>query len=134
MFFFFFLRRQEPDTLVFFHCEGNFPFSKHDRKIIPSGWQIDSSQIFNNRILIILWPWALFGSRFQIIFKISYAENSTVESDCRVFLLRTEGSLQLLLKREHCLVKKSLKSSAFSLKFMTNLPLCNTGGVQGIFL
>ena len=32
-------------TLAFFHSEGNFPFSKHDRKIMPSGLQIDSSQI-----------------------------------------------------------------------------------------
>ena len=77
---------------------------------------------------------ALFGLRFLIIFKISYVENSTVESDWHVFLVRTEGSLLLSLTREHCLVKKSLKSSAFSLKSMINLPLCNSGGIQGIFL
>ena len=50
------------------------------------------------------------------------------------FLLRTERSLLLLSEREHCLVKKSLKSSAYSIKSMTNLPLCNRGGMQGIFL
>ena len=51
-----------------------------------------------------------------------------------VFLIRTEGSLRLLLTTEHCFAKKSLKSSDFSLKFMINLPLCNKGEVQGIFL
>ena len=39
-------------TLAFFHLKGNFPFSKNDREIIPSGFQTDS-YIFNIRILII---------------------------------------------------------------------------------
>ena len=33
--------------------EGNFPFSNYDRKIISSVLQVDSSQTFNIRILII---------------------------------------------------------------------------------
>ena len=61
-----------------------------------------------------------------------HVENSAVESDWHVFLVRTEGNLLLLLTREHCLVKKSLKSSVFSVKSMINLPLCNRGGIQGI--
>ena len=104
------------------HSERNFLFSKHDRKIIPSGLQIDSSKIFNIWILIISGPWALFQLRFLIIFKISYVENSTDESDLHVFLVRNEESLLLLLTRENCFVKKSLKSSAFFLKPMINLP------------
>ena len=32
-------------------------------------------------LLNISWPWTLFGSRVLIMFKISYVENSTVESD-----------------------------------------------------
>ena len=94
---------------AFFHSEGNSPFCKHDRKIIPSILQIDSLQIFNMWILIISWPRALFGLRFLIIFKVSHVENSSFESDLRHFLVRTEGSSQLLLTREHCLVMKSLK-------------------------
>ena len=35
---------------------------------------------------------------------------------------------------EHCLAKKELNNSAFSLKFVTNLSLWKTGGIQGIFL
>ena len=120
--FFLFLKTEA--TLAFFHSEANFPFCKHDQEIIPSGLQIDLSQIFNILILIILWPWALFGLRYLIIFKISYVENSTVKSNWHVFLLRTDKSFLLLLTRDHCLVKKPLKSSAFFLKFLTNLPLC----------
>ena len=50
------------------------------------------------------------------------------------FLVRTEGSSLVLLTKEHCFAKKSLKNSAFSLKYMLNLSLCNRGGTQGIFL
>ena len=107
--FLFFLKTGTP--LAFFHSEVNFPFCKHDQKIIPSGLQIDSSQIFNIYIFIIWWPSALFRLRFLIIFKVLFIENSTVESDWHVFLVRIEESLLFLLTREHCLVRKLLKSS-----------------------
>ena len=35
-FLFFFEYRKERRKLAFFHSEGNFLFSKHERKIIPS--------------------------------------------------------------------------------------------------
>ena len=57
--------------------------------------------------------------KILIIFEI-FVENSTVESDWHVLLVRSKGSLLLPLTREHCFVKKSLKSSAFSLKSMIN--------------
>ena len=101
-------------TLVFFHSEGNFPFSKHDRKVMPSGLQIDSSQIFNIQILIISWPWALFGLRYLIIFKISYVENSTDEIGLHVFLVRTEGSL--LFNKKTLPWKKIIKDFSLFLK------------------
>ena len=72
--------------------------------------------------------------RFRIICKISYVEISTDQSDLHVFLVRTEESLLLLLTGAHSFEKKSLKSSAFSFKSMINLPLCNRGGVEDIFL
>ena len=75
---------------------------------------------------------SFFGLRFLIIFQILFVENSTVESNLQVFFVRTEGSSLLLLRREHCVVKKSLKSSVFFLKSIINLPLCNRGGIQGI--
>ena len=71
--------------MAFFHSEGNFPFSKHDPKIMPNGLQIDSSQIFSIQILIISWPRTLLALRFLIFFKISYVKNSTDESDLHAF-------------------------------------------------
>ena len=112
--------------LTFFHSEENFSFKKHDRKIIPTGLQTVSTETFYVRILIILWPCALFRLRFLIVFQILHVESSTV--------VGIKGILLLLLTREHFLVKKPSKSSVFSLKPMSNLPLCNRSGTQGIFL
>ena len=66
--------------------------------------------------------------------KTSFVEKSTFISNLRTFLVRTEGSLLLLVTREHCLVKKSLNSSAFFLKSTINLSLCNRVGIEDIFL
>ena len=121
-------------TLAFFHSQGNFPFSEHGWKIIFQSLKIDWSQIFNIRILIILWQWALLWVKISIFFKISYVENSSDESDLPVFLVRAKGNLLLLLAREHCFVKKSLKNPVFSLKSMINLQLYNRGEMQGICL
>ena len=82
-------------TLVFFDSEENFPLSIKDLVVMPSGFEIDSSQLFIIQILILSWPWALFGLRFLIIFKRSYVK--TDESDLLVFSVRTERSLLLLL-------------------------------------
>ena len=71
--------------MIFFPFWGEISFSKHDRKVIPSGLQNDSLQIFNIRTLIILWPWASFELRFLIIFKILYVKNLTAESDFHGF-------------------------------------------------
>ena len=71
--------------MIFFPFWGEISFSKYDRKVIPSGLQNDSLQIFNIRTLIILWPWASFELRFLIIFKILYVKNLTVESDFHGF-------------------------------------------------
>ena len=74
-------------TFAFFNLLGNLPLSKQDWKINFKGLQIKSSQIFTILILITSWPWALFGSRFLIIFRISLFEKSIVVSDSRVFFL-----------------------------------------------
>ena len=103
-------------TLAFYHSEGNLPFYKHVQKLIPSGLQIDSSQIFNIQILIISsWPWALFGLRSELFLKYHMLKVTGT-----FFSGRTKGTLLFLLTKEHCLVKMSLKSSAFSLKRMIN--------------
>ena len=70
--FFFFLKTGT--TLAFVYSEGNFLFSEHHRKIIPSGLEKNSSQISNIRILTISWSWALLELRFIIIFKMSFVK------------------------------------------------------------
>ena len=53
----------------FFHSEGDFPFSKHDWKIIPCGLQTDSSQIFNIFIFFYL---KIVGAIEYKVFMIRY--------------------------------------------------------------
>ena len=106
------------NTLAFFHSAGNFPFSRHDLKINSKGLQIEASQIFIIRILIISWPCALFGSRFLVIFRMSSLVKWIIDSNLWVFFERTEGRSLFMFIREYCLAKKLLNTSAFSLKFV----------------
>ena len=131
-------------TFAFFHSIGNFPLFIQDWKINFRGLQIEVSHILIIRILIISRPWALFGSRFLIIFRISSNKKFIVDRDSRVFLffvfcccfffVRVAGSLLLFLTIKHWLVKKLLKILAFSLKLVTNLSWRNSGDVQRIYL
>ena len=86
------------------------------------------------RILILSWPCALFGSRFWITFAILSWEKLAKDRRLSVKYLICDGSLLLLLIKEHCVAKWELKSSAFSLKSVTNLFSWNKGGIRGIFL
>ena len=49
------------------------------------------------------------------------------------FFVRVAGSSLLLFTIEYWLAKKLLKILAFSLKSVTNLSWCSSGGMQGIF-
>ena len=51
------------NAFAFFHSLRNFPLSKQYLKISFKGLQI-KSQIFTILILIVSWPWALFGLLF----------------------------------------------------------------------
>ena len=73
------------------------------------------------RILIMSCPWALFESKFCITFSISFSVIVIFDKDLSVLGYREEGISLLLFMIEHCLAKKELKSSVFSLKFVTNL-------------
>ena len=50
------------------------------------------------------------------------------------FFVRVTGSSLSLRAIEHWLAKKLFKILAFSLKLVTNLSWCSSGGMQGIFL
>ena len=107
--------------LIIFLWMGTIsPFFHSDAKawlnIITRGLQMVLPHIFNIRKLILSCPWALLWSIPWIIFPISSAENVTEDNRLLVWKLRLVGSLLWLAKREHCLEKKQLKSSPFSLK------------------
>ena len=117
-------------TFGFFHLLGIFPLSKWHSKISFKGLLIESSQIFTIAMLILSWPWALFGSRLLIIFRISLFEKSIVVSDsCNFFFFFLKereivaGSWILFLSIEHWSAKKLLIILALSLAFypMINL-------------
>ena len=87
---------------------------------------------FNIRMLMLLWPWALFRLKFWIIFNMSLFANFTIDKSLSVRKWNRGRSLLSFLIKEHCFAKKELKSSAFSLKSVINLLLWNNGGTTGI--
>ena len=85
-------------------------------------------------ILVISWPWALFGSNFWIIFAMSSEPTSMGEITFPVCLNKTKGSTLELFVREHWLEKKLLNYSVLSLHLVMYVLSWNSGEMQGIFL
>ena len=54
--------------LPLFHYKGNVPVPKQSSKVLQDGLHIDVPQIFIIWILMLSWPWTLFGSSFWIAF------------------------------------------------------------------
>ena len=67
------------------------------------------SDIFNMRILIISWPWALLQSSLQMILLISPFMNSMFASYWSVMGLVDEGRTLLFSIIKHCFAKKELR-------------------------
>ena len=65
--------------------------------------------------------WTLFVSKFFIFLEMSSVEKLTVSIDLLLSFARLLGKTLLLISRVHWFVKKVLKSSTFSLKFVINL-------------
>ena len=101
--------------------------------MIRRGFIIDLPHILSMRMLIILYPCALFESKLCINFSISFSVNVIFDKDLSILGCRKEGNSLLLSMIEHCLAKKQLNNLAFSLKFVTNLFSWKIGGIQGIF-
>ena len=68
---------------------GNLPLSRHDLNVSPKGFKIESPQIFNMQILIMI---KIFGLRFLMIFAVSSLANEIVEMFF-VLLKESVGSL-----------------------------------------
>ena len=82
-------------------------------------------------ILIISCLWALFKSRFLIIFRISSVGKFIVNRDLHDSLCQT---FTLFLSIEHWSGKKLLEIFSFSSKWVTNSSWCSSGGMQEMFL
>ena len=121
-------------TLAFFQFWGKTSCSKQALKISPKGLLIESLQIFNMWILIMLWPWALLGSKLFIILPISLSVNVMFDKDLSVKSSKSVGSTLLFRNNEHWLAKKELDNSAFSLKLVINLLLWKIGRIHWAFL
>ena len=85
------------------------------------------------RMLIMSCPCALFGSKLCITFSISFSVNVIFDKDLSVLGCRKEGISLPLSMIEHCLAKKELNNSAFSLELVTDLFSRKIGGIQDIF-
>ena len=98
--------------------------------MIRRGFIIDLPHILSMRMLIMSCPCALFGSKLCITFSISFSVNVIFDKDLSVLGCRKEGISLPLSMIEHCLAKKELNNSAFSLKFVTNLFSGKIGGIH----
>ena len=98
-------------TFAFYHSLGNTPFSIKDLNIIWRSLIIDSPLILTMKILIIPWSWALLGSRFWTIFKISFPLKSTGEIEFCFVFENEEGNLPEFCILEHWPAKKKWKCS-----------------------
>ena len=94
-------------TLAFFQFWGKIPCSEQALKISRKSLLIESPQTFNVRILVMLWPWALLGSKPLVILPISLPANGMFSKDLSVKSSKSVGSTLLFRTNEHWLAKKS---------------------------
>ena len=75
MFVTFFANR---NNLAFFCLDGNMPVTRPCLKIV-SRFFVVAQHIFNMRVLMSSWPFALFELKFWILFLILFIERATVD-------------------------------------------------------
>ena len=131
------------NAFAFFHSLRNFPLSKQYLKISFKGLQI-KSQIFTILILIVSWPWALFGLLFLeyhhwkiqlliVIHVFFFLFFFFLFFGVFFVFLRLLQGAHFFLSAEHCYAKKIWNISGFSLKSVINLSWYNKDGTQRDF-
>ena len=119
--------------MAFFHSKENLPVRKQVLKIMLSDLQIESPHMFNIRILILSWPWALFGSMSLIIQRMS---SFVTWKEYDVLSVRNgslEGKTLPFEIREQWPAKKGSKISLFSWKSTIYLSSWNGQWMRGFF-
>ena len=84
--------------------------------------------IYGMRMLMLSWPWALFGYKSWIILGNRLEKNLQKINDCR---LNNERELASFFYQK-ALFCKILRSSTLFLKSLTNLSSSNIGEIRGI--
>ena len=82
---------------------------------------MDLPHILSMGMLIMSYACALFQFKLCITFSISFSVNVIFDKDLSVLGCRDKGISLPLSMTDHWLAKEELSSSAFSLKFATNL-------------
>ena len=101
--------------------------------MIRRGFIIDLPDILRMRMLIMPCPWALFESKFCIECSICFSVNVIFDIDLWVLKYRKERISLPLSIIVHCLARKELSNSAYSIKLVTNLFSWKISGKQDIF-
>ena len=121
-------------TLAILHSKGKIPSFIQETNILCKGLQISLSHDFIIQVLILSWPWALFGSNDHMIFNMSSSEKYIVDRDLSVIEKMQVDRVLLSSIKEHCWAKKVLNNLLFSLiPVMVKLSLWMIRWIQGIF-
>ena len=94
---------------LFFHSNGKESMSIHWMKIRFKVLQTDLPQIFIMQILILSWPWALFGSKFCMIISISLLKKFRVSKRFSVVNEGWEGVHYYYLSKKIVLQRRNQK-------------------------
>ena len=97
----------------YFRSLGNFPLSKQDWKINFRSLQMEVSHILIIRVLIISCSWALFESRFLIIFRISSVEKSIVVRNSCVFFCESHWKFTVITYNRTLVSKEIIENIGF---------------------
>ena len=89
---------------------------------------------FKHAYAIMSYPWALFESKFCIIFSISFSVNVIFDKNLSVLGCRKEGISLPLSMFEHSLAKKGIKQLGFFSEIYNKLFSWKIEHIHGIFL
>ena len=93
--------------LPFLQSDGNISFARKLLKMSSKGLYNEFPHIFNIRMLILSWPWALLGLRFWIIFDMSYLQVLPLINACQLGGEVAKGVYSHFWSRSIALQKRS---------------------------
>ena len=119
---------------TFLQSLGKIPSLRQLLNNKESGFITEGPQTFSIPIDILPSPWALLEFKPCVNFSIFFESLSMVLSLLEVSKVWVDGRVLLFGRDWHCLLKKSLKILALSLKLSHKFVLTNIGGITSLFL